>query len=849
MALYPWFVSEFYSHAGIKWKIEVCSTSSMVVTPVEVNVIGDGFNLSYNGLRERYDFIMGSELKFTMLVEESNAGDLEEFISLMAYGVEGIYFVRLYKWVTNAYVFYWGGHMMPDLGRREDIYYPYELELSFTDGLGTLKDMDFWNAGALYTGWESFHGILLKMFDKTGNLTWGSGDNYLTTCVHYYDTNHNVHTNQDPLLYSRVDHAAFYKWEDDTNKPMKCYDVLRQICEAFGVRIFLANGMWHVIQPNEMINTGQWIRYYKYGSSTVYYNYNANFRAAAPTWLTGGYHSYIAPLKKISKYYEYKQSPAGTNLLPVQTSYTTQVNWLNGISGGNNETLNFGGTVNETFTLTDPYVAPFMVKYVMKVIITLADTTKRYLTNGINGEGAYTWSTNSSKTVILWSMVTHQGSYMQELTTWGFYTPVIPANASGTFELDFAGFYDLDYTPLVSPGITMTYICQNFVLSQVLANNVATEGTVYFFTNNNNQNTTKDYEFKKAIIGDGPNPYSLGRIQTYNSVSWVNSSGWGIKNAVKNTKLHQLMINEIILGQQTPCPLYTGDMVSTDYNPSKTILRSEGVFYALSVTYSAKSDTWSGTWFMLNFIESDAQSGGLFIEGVEDTSTWYLQSWTQEEVVADEEQFIPVAIKDDGGFVANEVAKITTQVASINDSQSFVKTDTEYLVDDVVTSISTPAFTKTLLTGDIIQLVNVVNGERVNLTVDDDYIGGGTDIAVQSYTFLSDFPAGSYLQLKESTKCADGLVLVIATDDYNVTAGDMRIIMSAATNTKYITIFSGAEYVGSIINCINNIADGNQTIIESDAGKFINGNSPYVLSIRYDQVKLIYNGTEWVTCG
>jgi hypothetical protein len=743
MALYVWFTSEFYTLNSVKWKIDILGDSEMFPEPVEVNVAGNLFNLSYRGLKDPFDPVLSSELTVTMLVEESNYPEIEEMIGAMSFGVEGKFFCKVYKYVSGAYVFKWGGMMIPDLGTMEDKYYPYELELSFTDGLGRLKDIDFDDEGTLYTGTESLWGILHKLLDKTGNETFDAGYGFIKTCIHYYDANHVYANGTDPLYYTRVKHEAFYKWEDDISKPMMCYDVLLQIMQLFGARIFLADGWWNVFQPNEMANATQTIRYYNRGSSTVYSETGVNYRISTFNTLTGGSHGYLAPFKKVTKRYEYTQSQQGNNLIPTQSSYTTVVSFLNGVAGGGTEKLNFAGTINETLQLTDPYLPPFMVKYRLRIVLTLADSSKRYLSNGANGLGPYVWETSSTRYVTVWTNITHHGSALHELTTVGFFTAVIPTNSSGTFEFDFDGFYDYDYQPISGSGITHSYTCDNFKVVQLLGNNINSEGSQFYFVTNSDLLLTKDYNFPNALIGDGHNQFSVGALQSSNNIAWVNTTLWGIKSATKENKIHNLMLAQVMAGLQLPTPTFTGDIVSTTYDATRTLSMFGNVYYPLNVNFMAAMDTWSGMWFKVAV------------------------SLPSSYTIGNTGNFTPSLLVNPNGFTGSNGVQAGAMASNLMQMMSLVQTDASYVVDDVATSISTGTFTAPLKTGDKVQLVNRTTGQAVELTVDADYPSGGVDIAVQSHTFTEDYPSGSFIVVKPADMLSQGQMRVIRYEGLN----------------------------------------------------------------------------------
>jgi len=732
----------FYSTEGNVFKIDIID-DDYSSTILEFTTATPGFELKYTGGKERYDPIFASEVTIFAM---SSGAVVEDLIDDIAEATEGRFFVKIYK---NT-VLQWTGKLLPDKVKKEDIYYPYTFNMTFTDGVGALKEIDFDDSGTLYSGREDFIGIICKILNKTGIADqFEANDSFLKTCVHWYDEHHNFYANWDPLKYSDVLHQAFYDFKDDENLPKKCWDVLVEILTTFGCHIKQAGGLFQVIQPNEYINDTLMTRTYNKSGVFKSYNFAEVYRTAYIFYdrLKGGNYTYYPPLYFVSRKYIYRQSPEGRNILPVQATYNTATDFLSDIAGGDGEILKFYGTVNESYTLNQ-YQEPFQIKYRIDVCITEAGGEKRYLTNGTNGTGQIQWSSNSGKYMTYWSKCgVHPTLNYNAPFVIQFNSHTIPWDATGTFRMQYVGTYDFDYNPInLIGGITFDFTCLNFLMELIYPNQISSEGFVFFKAENNSAgNKSKMIELPDSYIGDGPNTLSMGRIKTSDGYTSVNSTFWGIKTHPKEKKIHQLLVNEILLGQQIPCDIYDGTIFSTTYSAEMCLgFVGPAVYVPLGITFSAMNDEWRGQWWKIKLAEGALQEGLTLEEGNYDPDAdWYLQSWDSEPIDETEKD---VPTPDAGlteGYLAQQNSINTSRIASLINICSISYLTTAISEGKTLTSIEVDQITdKLLATSDRIQIISD-SGAYEDLQLNAAQGAGDMDLTIVSHTFESDFPIGS----------------------------------------------------------------------------------------------------------
>ena len=219
--------------------------------------------------------ILTSSLSFPVMVENLT---MQNWIN----GIRTTYqekdvWITIRVGTTGSYI--WSGYLIMDLESREDVSFPYETTLTAIDGLATLKEVPFLretnsSTSAVPTfpyvradtwdnaGWQQIIGNssswLKILLDNTGQLlasddTGGQLENYtIQTSFNWWNEHMTPAEGTDPLAKMKLSMRPFYS--EDENGYMKvpnCYDVLKDICLNFGMRLIYWNNQFHFIQVNE----------------------------------------------------------------------------------------------------------------------------------------------------------------------------------------------------------------------------------------------------------------------------------------------------------------------------------------------------------------------------------------------------------------------------------------------------------------------------------------------------------------------------------------------------------------------------------------------------------------------
>ena len=189
---------------------------------------------------------------------------------------------------TNSpqYAPLWAGFLLIDLSDDPDEATPYPITLKFIDGLASLKYYDFvpstttqtadhlytiantfipdsGNSGGMYASHRTFIDLISICLSYAGaaDTTTGSAANpVIQTAIRWYNGvmpgTGSTPDNNDPLRYTRARPDTFYEVVNTDSgenlyRAKTCYDVLKSICKAWGMRVFYWKNKWQFVQINQ----------------------------------------------------------------------------------------------------------------------------------------------------------------------------------------------------------------------------------------------------------------------------------------------------------------------------------------------------------------------------------------------------------------------------------------------------------------------------------------------------------------------------------------------------------------------------------------------------------------------
>lgn len=595
-----------YSYNGTAYRIDI--QDSAYSSTVNTFEAGNGFGIAYKGITERCDPIMASTCNVPFVVQNTTH---EAFIDEIMQAQEERFTVQVYKNGTLE----WSGILLADQVQREDRYYPYEVNLTFIDGLARLKDLDYNNNGLAYTGRDTLIAHIIKCLSKTGIMgLYGSTDYFLDTCVHYYEYHHTYAVNKCPLAYTDLNHSIFYEYDENGKVTYQSAgEALEAILRKFNARIFMTGGYFHIMQAqNYSINNTYFRKFDKSGTLQTSGSRLTRMTPSNSNRKAGGIHKYMPPLREVKLTYKLKiTNSVDNNFLPIQSKYETTVNFLNAVYISQIQgvaTLFVTGVLHEWYQINNPIVTPSSIftRWRVKIIKTrISDGYKEYLTgsNQNSNPSVTQWTTNSAAYYDVFGSIKNGYSWH----TWNqfsFQTPGFQDDCTFEFQCTVLGHFNANIQPYtIGAYETWDYECQDFEVTssydfsddedkevEYKATNILTGGAPVA--------STLKLELPDTLIGDGPDVYHLGKLRVSpNGSSWYDSALWAVHNSTIRVKLNQLVVNEILKGQRVPVEKYQGGWIDNAITPFFALAWGYKVFIPSMIDIDCEKDEVNGEWF------------------------------------------------------------------------------------------------------------------------------------------------------------------------------------------------------------------------------------------------------------
>jgi len=188
--------------------------------------------------KDNSDVVIGSELEFNFYSSTADAGQFND-----------IYTGDWKDWKVLYYrdsTLIWQGWMKPENLTREYISDQYELNISATDGLADLKDIEFTNfsTGAVYTDRVTILTVIKRALEHLEiaidfKIQLGTWETTLMTVA------------QNALFEMDVNTERFASNKDGRIVQDNCFDVLEDVLRPFNVEMYQAEGFWYIQAKNE----------------------------------------------------------------------------------------------------------------------------------------------------------------------------------------------------------------------------------------------------------------------------------------------------------------------------------------------------------------------------------------------------------------------------------------------------------------------------------------------------------------------------------------------------------------------------------------------------------------------
>ena len=634
------FNSTFYSDKGAEYIIEI-HQSTFVGSPTEFTTQDLQIKYDVGGDEDnRFSPITSSEASISMLINNST---LNSFVEDLVSSYDDSYFVYVRtNQLSSESTYKWVGYVLVDLVTIEDIKLDvgYTFVLRAKDGLNTLKTIDYNNDGVPYTGKATIFQHINNVLQKLGSVIYAYTsftDPLFSVVINWHSQEYTYSSTNTVLTKARIPHRAFFHKDTKGNYIYRnCYEVLEEICKAFGCRIISSATGYYITQINEYLNANS-VYEYNYAilgslsGATKDYSilHDQTNPTTTPIYREGGsVFEFFSPLQYARVEYEHI---ATRNLLSgAYWDYNFEGTYdVEDIASNNFESIiQFDFTLAYYTSFTEVVGTsewqPHYVIYRLQITLDDGSATHYY-------QNDFTWQRSKVKEDGLrnqrWS--TTPGYYYiyqyvetenqpEKIENIQIIIPNVPTDGDMTVKFEFYRVYIENYidpaasilqggsVPVLEDYYTVTYQVANTFMQYIHTGFFTDQNDIIRFQADNDNKAYKTFE-TTTIIGDGPNLNSPGHLEVKNdSDEWViTENGWKVGNNGDAKNISQLLCNEVIKGQLLPVRKFMetsfvmNDPDTEFLQPHYAISYDGGYWVFFGGTYDLAADRVRGVWYKI----------------------------------------------------------------------------------------------------------------------------------------------------------------------------------------------------------------------------------------------------------
>jgi hypothetical protein len=628
--------SEFSSSEGNRYKIEIHDSAWGAAPSSTFKVDGAGFQLTYDG--ETDDIIspiVSSKLTFGAYSENAT---FETFISTLKTFQENRFRVVVYRSespegrnVNDGLVFdpllidsdetqyslWWAGWITQDLVSQEDGPQPYIFQITATDGLGKLANIDYDVAndidqsGLRLTRITQFAINALKLAGLYD--LWPSDAPFLETSSDWWETTqHTYSTSTDPLHLTAVDAGLLQSYDSDNNLQYNnALEALRQIATLFAGRFYLNAGRWIFEQYAQRAETSRYVSRYTYeGTELGRLLISDDITLDQTTYAArkaGNNWDFLPAMRKAQINYVQKfLNPYG--LFGGWRFQNASPTFTGGfMAGGSGIQLGLGTAAFKFNFKGNTTAAGLMPLIRATIAIQDANGVTYYYGRAFNGTTSpLMYSTAGWSTVPGFYYFDLQAvNYVQGQS--GSITQVVQII---TEDLPTSGLLGITIQ-LDSIRVMATNAQYNFTTATIDApmlfnivngGNQSNAGTIFASVNNQaGIDSQLTLDLGEVFFAEGPP--QTGHLAVYNGTSWVGSNLWRKGSSGTGVRILKLLTTEALALHVEPIERYNGETIGSDPFGPRLVFENRA-YLRTGGTFTARMDEWDGELYAIQRIRA-----------------------------------------------------------------------------------------------------------------------------------------------------------------------------------------------------------------------------------------------------
>lgn len=488
--------------------------------------------------------IIRSSANISVLCRETDT-EFEAFLEELVGADELRFTVDIYR---NFDEKIFRGHIVTDGVSYPDEYYPFQVDLTASDGLNRLKNIEYRNInGTPFTGFATIAQHLLNCIKLIG---FSYAGNQVVMKTLGFEWREDDQVESDALIDKiRCFHSV---WQEYASYPdLKCanaYNVLKDILTAFNARIFQSDGVFVIQQINSFSSS----KLCTWRDDGTYTAVNFSRSKVFTTDRTDGAYTFYPAIRQATSTFNYKYSINKNNLLPNPCPVNTNIN-IGQFTGSNNHfILNVRIRSNFNFTTVAQCFAVYRIT--IKVgTLTLSGRYSQYF-----GNLPMNWG-NGNYTYYICSPLAGLGN-TSNIVQFEMVTPAFDEEGEATVNFAYVGTYQTPDLPYGGTGDVFTYNVEKLQLMQLQGSTAGTSGSIVYKGINLKSDgitpitSTAVTELEASTIGDGPEGFSVSKLDVMNSFGlWVPSEAWKPFSTYNGASLpiHKLRILEYLSLQKS----------------------------------------------------------------------------------------------------------------------------------------------------------------------------------------------------------------------------------------------------------------------------------------------------------
>jgi hypothetical protein len=605
------FTGQFYSAYTEQQYTVIVYDADFSGASSEIVVASCEYNYP-QGNAGRFDPVLSAEASIRILVQTSG---VDTFVDDLAGAEEGRFMLQILQGLSSQFI----GYILPDLAQQEDttLEVGYLLELRATDGLARLKTIDYNNNGTAYGGEAAVSDHILNCLNKLTALMdfYGGSSELLKTRINWHSDQHTYTVgDEDPAELTRIPHRAFYTIDSRGNYKYKsCFDVLTEICRAWGARMLFSDYAFWVVQYNELA-TDAAMTVFSYTKTGTQTSASVDFRkdhdqtddASDLVRRAGGIYRFYPPLMKAQVDYRHIQT---RNLLAGQVFTQAGLNSPYVVG----DVSDFGGIARFSVSFNmiyraenrddPPGVVGLWFVFGIRIEVDSLYLDRDCIISGGNPvySGAVTWSgTSSARYEVAMYVPENEDDNFDSVY---FLTPFLPASGEFVFDITLDRVYRADGTEYVTPVADYIWRADNLYVEHLYEGTLDQQSDIRRFKATNNTDGNSAMVEITTIIGDGIGTNSPGHLESYDGSNWVLSDGWRVGASGSYLAHGALLAQEVVRGQLTPIRKFQGEYNNRNtsiYKPHHVIKRADGIMVFAGGRFAPAIDSIQGEWYFIS---------------------------------------------------------------------------------------------------------------------------------------------------------------------------------------------------------------------------------------------------------